>query len=259
MSHFTVAVISEKNNYQELLAPFEEQLEVEFVDCTEEVMNTWENETMTGYIVNGELKYHRVTQKEKETCEEVQVSMKERYKTLEEYVERYYGYIKQGDKYGYMHNPKAKWDWYVVGGRWSDFLELKDGTKADIAKIKDVDFTPDQEAYNKALRFWELYVEKGEENLTQEEKEEIGHVWYKKEYYTDKYKDAEEYATCMSAFGTYAVITPDGEWHEKGSMGWWGISNEKPEEAMKWEKSFYDRFIKDENQEYYITIVDCHI
>lgn len=29
-------------------------------------------------------------------------------------------------------------------------------------------------------------------------------------------------------FSTFAVVTPDGEWHEKGEMGWWGmVSHEK--------------------------------
>lgn len=30
----------------------------------------------------------------------------------------------------------------------------------------------------------------------------------------------------------FAIVTPDGQWHEKGRMGWWGMtSNEKEDEA----------------------------
>jgi hypothetical protein len=63
------------------------------------------------------------------------------------------GYSDAG-KYGYLiedenglitkvvnrTNPNAKWDWYQVGGRWSNMLTLKDGSKADQALKKDVDW-----------------------------------------------------------------------------------------------------------------------
>jgi hypothetical protein len=63
-------------------------------------------------------------------------------------------------------------------------------------------------------------------------------------------------------FITYAVITPDGVWHEKGKMGWWGYSSETPKESEEWVKSWYDKFIDPFirlKEEHIITIVDCHI
>jgi len=37
----------------------------------------------------------------------------------------------------------------------------------------------------------------------------------------------------------FAVVTPDGAWHDKGKMGWWGMaSDEKADEA--WEKEVHD-------------------
>ncbi len=55
-----------------------------------------------------------------------------------------YGYIYQ-DKDGNVKivkrtNPNSKWDWYSVGGRWSDFFILKNGEKSDCAMKKDIDF-----------------------------------------------------------------------------------------------------------------------
>lgn len=32
-------------------------------------------------------------------------------------------------KKGYWENPNAKWDWYLVGGRWSNFFKLKQGAR----------------------------------------------------------------------------------------------------------------------------------
>lgn len=30
----------------------------------------------------------------------------------------------------------------------------------------------------------------------------------------------------------FAVVTPDGKWHEKGDMGWWGIVHDKKEQKF---------------------------
>lgn len=35
----------------------------------------------------------------------------------------------------------------------------------------------------------------------------------------------------------FAVLTPDGEWHERGDMGWWGMVNGEKDKDV-WEKEF---------------------
>lgn len=39
------------------------------------------------------------------------------------------------------YNPNSKWDWYVVGGRWSGYLDLKDGSSVDEAYVNEVDWS----------------------------------------------------------------------------------------------------------------------
>lgn len=56
------------------------------------------------------------------------------------WVKEYEGLVQQDGDWGYFHNPDAKWDWYIVGGRWSGFLILKDGCRANEALVKDVDW-----------------------------------------------------------------------------------------------------------------------
>lgn len=51
-------------------------------------------------------------------------------KHLEEYTDKY------GDTY--PHNPVGFWDWFEVGGRWSNELTLKDGTRTNSALRKDL-------------------------------------------------------------------------------------------------------------------------
>lgn len=37
------------------------------------------------------------------------------------------------------YNPKSKWDWYQVGGRWSGYFLLKNGQRVDTCRWGDVD------------------------------------------------------------------------------------------------------------------------
>ena len=39
---------------------------------------------------------------------------------------------------GYWQNPNARWDWYVIGGRWGGQLRLKGGGVGNVAKVSDV-------------------------------------------------------------------------------------------------------------------------
>ncbi len=55
---------------------------------------------------------------------------------------------------------------------------------------------------------------------------------------------------------TYALITPDGQWHECGKMGWWAIAaNEKEEAAWQEEQSQ----ILARYRDHYLVLIDAHI
>ena len=162
------------------------------------------------------------------------------------------------------YNPDAKWDWYEIGGRWSDELILRNGKKADQAYVRNIDFkkmfeaTPEQLEY--ANTFWKYYVEGEEYPGTKEELEsKIGHPFYRQEYYKEKYKTLAGYIKAQSEWHTYAVVDADGSWHEPGEMGWWGISSASIDAESKWESEFYERFIKDLPPDTVLTVVDCHI
>lgn len=58
---------------------------------------------------------------------------------------------------------------------------------------------------------------------------------------------------------TYAVITPDGEWHAPGQMGWFGCSSETDKEWEEWRNNWQKRWIDDQDPELIMTIIDCHI
>lgn len=257
MSHYCVAVISKKfvgDNVHELLEPYDENKRTEFVDCTEEVIKSW---------TSGKSEY------------DSEIDKSEYNNDINIFADEYYGYsvVSKGDdkKFGYWHNPKAKWDWYTIGGRWEGLLTVNDKGIAEeeyfvgddgicttnVAKIKNIDFSINKEKYETSLRFWELYIE--DDKPKNEEEEELKNSSiYRKEFFLERYKNKETYAKAISSFSTFAVLT-DEDWFEKGSMGWFGCSDESHEEALNWSDNFYETFIKNADPEAYITIVDCHI
>lgn len=179
MSHFTVLVVG--NNIEEQLAPFQEnnmetcpEEYLEFFDLTEEIERGWEEKTLTGYFKNNKF-FHDPVENNKNSTK---FSVKDIYENLDKFAEDYYGYKKIGDRYGYWENPNAKWDWYLIGGRWTGFFKLKKGKSgkigspgivtpiaqegyADQAKKKDIDFEDMMlDAFIEAKEEYELVIEK---------------------------------------------------------------------------------------------------
>ncbi len=148
------------------------------------------------------------------------------------------------------YNPKSKWDWYSVGGRFCDILV--DRCEEDswviydcAARVKDIDFSPDMDEYENALAGWDNIMN--------------GQSFFNPNYFKEYYGDKETYARRAALFTTMAVVTPDGEWHEKGEIGWFGCSGETPEEAADWDENYHARFIDSADPDWILTIVDCHI
>ena len=265
MSHFTVAVITEgKPTYEtieKVLAPYQE-------DCPTEFME-----------------FYSATKNHTEEYENETEDIKAKYPTLNKYLEEYcgYRYHEEQNDYGYWENPNAKWDWWIIGGRWAGLLTVSESNKnfivgqpslfgsnenpyqvkngymhVDCARVKDLVFPNREKSYEQAIRFWEMKVE-GKEPTTEEEKELLKWDFYKVEYYTRTYKDKETYAQCESTFHTYAIIDKDGRWNAKGEMGWWGISTSDEGVEVQYIK-YYRKYVFDNATDNdYITIVDCHI
>lgn len=292
MSHYAVLVIGK--NVKSKLAKFDENLEVKrYVENTKQQLiekgrkeiEEYAKGTYAEYLadpVEYALKHNNV--------EHVRYLKNEFPKKLEWSDEEVYqdqidceeeeNIGEKGEVYS-TRNPNSKWDWYTIGGRYRDRFVMKQGcigkkgeglddhagwyapsevNCADIAVKGDIDWSKTHQVksdYDKAIRFWEMKIE-GAEPKTDEEKETIKWDWYKPEYYTDKYKTKETYATAMSNFTMWAIVI-DGKWYEKGGMGWFGLSDEEAEVGLKWELEFYDRFIKDLPDDTLLTVVDCHI
>lgn len=195
------------------------------------------------------------------------------YSTFDEYmIANGYEKDESQNAFGYWYNPNAKWDWYVVGGRWKGLLKATKGEHGasssirpkanvaghyDIAQIKDIDFSIDTDAYVSAIRFWEVCVEK--QPLKSDENPASFHCYMKPEYYKEQFGTKERFARAQSELSTFAVITNDGKWHEQGQMGWFGVCDASGKQTQEWYDGWYNTFVKNVDPEWYITIVDCHI
>lgn len=130
--------------------------------------------------------------------------------------------------------------------------------KCDCARIKDLTFPDKQDAEREAARFWEINVDGDEPQNDEDRKLLEDGKFYRKEYFLEHYKTKDNYAKYMSSFVAYALITKDGEWHEQGEMGWFGISRNE-EDPLTWAECFTRAVFEDTDDNDYITIVDCHI
>lgn len=131
MSHFTVLVIGE--NAEDQLAPFDENLEVdEYI--TDEVTEREISRFMDFHRENAlELKKHRPDM----TPADVDVLGFE--KMYEIFGDDWNGNRWRKDENGKWqeystYNPDSKWDWYVLGGRWTGFFKLKDGAQDQVGQ-----------------------------------------------------------------------------------------------------------------------------
>ena len=169
---------------------------------------------------------------------------------------------ENGEKYSY--NPNAKWDWYEVGGRWMGMLIPKkdfDGGEHGVAGVfGNGDY---YECGCDAIPVEEIDFEEMEKRERQELvpfNECYERKVYKKEYFDSIYPDEETYIKMKTKFSTYAAVTPDGEWHAAGEMGWFGVSSETSNERHEFVDNYWKEFIEPALKNgWKLTIVDCHI
>ena len=268
MSHYKVLIIHNKNqNIEELLAPYNENLEVEpylkykHNDAIEMIKKEYVpfNDFLKDYSDD---------------------------KLLEWFADDCGYYLIDGDIYT-TYNPNSKWDWYSIGGRFSGSLELTyEGAKKavknyfyesnwfenlsyeeQLEQVKWVDTAPikyvkwfhslTSEKKEKIRRWWEINIY----NMPLKEGEEKDkYLFYNPKYYKRRYRDAETNIKVQETINFFAVVTPDGEWYAPSNMGWWACTDGELEDELKWDLEFYDRFIKPNlDSDLICTVVDCHI
>lgn len=321
MSHFAVLVIGDDVEAQ--LQPYHEyectgvkDEFVEFVDETAEVLAGWKTDTANcvrlpeGEIVSCYSEEAREYERNNnDALEQIEVPVKEHYADIKEYAEEYHGFEAGGtpDTFGRWTNPDAKWDWWLVGGRWTGFFKVKEGAAHQVGEVglmtepaedgwgdqlrkKDVDIDGMRDvARNHASEQYDQFkaVTAGYElppfNSWDEVREATDDIEKARAIYTENpfvkaIKDANigpwfDCALthfCVRTGGrdayiqkavdncatTFAVVK-DGEWYERGDMGWWGMVADEKEDD-EWGREF-SKLIDGVPDDTLLTVVDCHI
>lgn len=119
------------------------------------------------------------------------------------------------------YNPNSKWDWWRIGGRWDGVIKGLDVAEERRDDERDINLAPlNEQPENNRARLGDLLS--GDELL----------------------------------FTPFAVLTPDGAWHDPGQMGWWGIVTNAAT-AADWEATV--RLIYQRYANHTGIVVDCHI
>jgi len=155
-----------------------------------------------------------------------------------------FGYI-QNDRVIKRTNPNAKWDWWVIGGRYRDRLVLKTGTLCDSASWGSLNHASMAEARRRQRhKTWHDATSRAPMNA--ETREMLYGIPTDATY--------ESYVNTDPGFTTFAVLA-NGAWCERGEMGWWGmVSNENPD----WSATYAD-IVGAIRPDQWVTIIDCHI
>lgn len=250
MSHFSVAVFTEPNGktVEELLAPYQEN---NMGDCPAEY-----------------LEFHDQADEVKEDWEKCK-DREEYGNDIKTFAKEYHGYKEHEGKFGYWENPNRKWDWWVIGGRWNGMLLIKKDADGNIGELgafghRHEKETPAPAGYKwvdsaKVKDIcWDVMVEMARKEREKHWEEAQGKDDFEKHfiYGIKEGMTREQYIDAAGTFSTFAVITPDGKWHEKGNMGWWACVSDEKE---GWTDNYFEAFLKNADPELTITIVDCHI
>jgi hypothetical protein len=288
MSHFTVLVIGD--DVETALQPFHE------FECT-------------GYVDQYVVDVDTTEEMRKEYVEEFNKSAEHqlKYGTLRKFFKEWAEYdcvtsrheidLENTHKFGYVMlnmeendvikairrtNPNRQWDWWVEGGRWSDMLLLKNGTRADSALIQDIDFARMRaEAIAEAKEEWDNIqavlqkypnLKSWDEIRTTYTDIDVARTEYRAQdgltefqaiagFMNDRraYDMSEEMYLQRAAdrsFQTFAVLKDD-QWFERGRMGWFGsVSDQKDHDT--WNQEF-TKLIESLDPKTRVTVVDCHI
>lgn len=300
MSHFAVMVIG-TTDLDNALQPFHEY------ECTgiKDKYVVWVDET----------------KKVQDEWDALPLKEKADYAGMAAFAEDYFGYEEREvdgvKQFGHETNPNRQWDWWVLGGRWTGFLKLKEGVRgkvgrpglmtehaeagrADQARKSDIDVAGMRDAAgDKAGAKWDIvnpviaphaasFVSWEAMQLlhTKEDgsvdwdavrpayhaqplRQAINEITVNKDHPHREIfmwlDDVESFLGTREAYieqkrngalATFAILK-DGQWGERGSMGWWGmVSNE--EDHAEWDRKFNEMFdaLPDDTM---ISIVDCHI
>lgn len=151
-------------------------------------------------------------------------------------------------------NPNRKLDYW-------HFREVFDYVGEDGVMVADAlaHLVP-EDIYSRAVRAFDVLVLN--EEATWDERDSLRDSFpvltqFAPDYLLERFGDGHGFARNQLDFRTYAVLTPDGEWHEPGPMGWFGVSGASPQQSREWEANY--RSLVEPYKDKWGYVIICHI
>lgn len=160
--------------------------------------------------------------------------------------------------YASTYNPKSKWDWYVIGGRWQGHIVGSDpeknpknfeacwvcgstGKRTDAigiaARAENPDYTCNGcQGKGTMLKAPSNWVKERNAVSVRD------FLALPDEMFADR--------------APYAILTPDGYWRERGKMGWFGIGTDEKSHG-DWRSQLRKLLLQWEHDA--LVAIDCHI
>lgn len=106
-------------------------------------------------------------------------------------------------------NPTPRWDWYTLGGRWSGSMQMTEAEQVESRRLLETVGAEAATRYEDALGIGQRA------NLC----------------YLSRIANPDP---------PFAVVTPEGKWHEKARMGWFGATDMKASPRLLQAQAAYD-------------------
>lgn len=182
------------------------------------------------------------------------------------------------------YNPRSKWDYYLIGGHWTGMLTGYDpaedpenwetcwvcegtGRRDDELGLRHRERNPEYACNGCDGKGWHVKCpsrfrdHEGDvqpvANLLKQIEESVPGELTEEQKKNEKLPPFPRMAPpTVSPVIPYAVLTLDGEWHQRGNMGRFSISHDE-REYDDWAKTATG--ILTEHADCYAVVVDCHI
>lgn len=194
------------------------------------------------------------------------------YGSFEEFASDWFGAVVRDGRVITRTNPNSKWDWWVVGGRWSGWLGKDHGKRGQF----DLDQLRGKAAIEAGLRYDRIRP-KGIEPPTlrwaewREASADIDtarKTWWEHPFNAavreaEAWADPDEFAVDHMTFMSHArqsavvpfAMVAEGVWRAKGEMGWFATVSD---ERAGWNE-FANQFLDAMPDDVMLTVVDCHV
>lgn len=178
------------------------------------------------------------------------------------------GYDEGGYFFWNTHNPRAKFDWCILGGRYCGYLKLKSGCSGDVGKrgagIPDDEPLPHGDLSADRALFGDIdwtgmsthLLHEAERVWMQAMAEDMMGMPTRYKYGIESWMSRDDFLEARSHPAPFAVLK-DSEWYERGNKGWWGVMLDADPVSV-WHNRF-DQLIADCLPDTLVTVIDCHL